>query len=102
MEFLRGKPRSVISIASNASYDNIMYAIHNNVLSDKNLRETVLLCRANPTKVVCIVYRASENSVLMLLGSKPTCVRMEGSKLQTIMSEHCNVNNIYLFTYVKD
>jgi len=102
MEFLRGKPRSVISVTSDASYDNIMYAVRHDVLDDKNLRATVSLCRANPKKVVCIVYRAYENSVLVLLGSKPTCIRMEGSKLQTIMSGHGNANKIYLFTYVKD
>lgn len=102
MEFITGKPRSVISIHSDASYDMIMHAISNNHLSDKNLRAIVSLCRANPVTVLCVVYKAPENAVLMIFGSVPTCLVVEGSKLQSLMAGHCDESKIYIFTYVKE
>jgi len=102
MEFITRKPRSVMSIHSDASYDTIMEAIANNKLSDKNLRAIVSLCRANPSTVLCVVYKSFENSVLMVFGNVPTCMVVEGSKLQSLMCTHCDESKIYIFTYVKE
>ena len=102
MEFLAGKPRSIVSLTSDATYEQIMYAIAHNKLDNRHLRATVTLCRSNPYSVVCIVYRSQENSILMLFGSQPTCVRAEGSKLESLMSAHCQESKIYIFTYVKE
>lgn len=102
MDFITGKPRSVLSVKSEASYDAIMAAIRSNYLDDKTLRATVSLCRANPSTVLCVIYRASENSVLLVFGETPTSVVVEGSKLQSLMAGHCDESKIYIFTYVKE
>lgn len=102
MDFITGKPRSVLSIKSDVTYNDIMSAIANNNLTDKNLRAIVSLCRANPSNVLCVVYKSFENAVLMVFGAVPTCAVMEGSKLQSLMSAHCGKSKIYIFTYVKE
>ena len=48
MEVLRGKPTSITSVQSEASYDEIMAAIHHNQIPDKTLLAVVATCRANP------------------------------------------------------
>jgi len=101
LDFIRGKPRSVIAIKSDATYENIMHAVYNDQLDHKTLRATVQLCRANPDNVLCIVYRAMENSVLMLFGDRPECIRAEGTRLQDILATKVTEGNIYLFTYVR-
>jgi hypothetical protein len=101
MEVLRGKPTSITSIQSEASYDEIMAAIHHNQIPDKTLRAVVATCRANPERVMFVVYKAYSDSVLLIFGKKPVCVELEGSKLQSIMSEHCRESRIYVFSYVK-
>jgi len=101
MELLRGKPTSVTAVQSDASYDQIMAAIHYNQIPDKTLRAVVTTCRANPDKVMFVIYRAYSHKVLLVFGSKPVCVELEGSKLQEIMNAHCRDNRIYVFSYVK-
>jgi len=101
MEILRGKPTSVTAVQSDASYDQIMAAIHHNQIPDKTLRAVVTTCRANPDKVLFVIYRAYSDKVLLVFGEKPVCVELEGSKLQQIMSAHCRDNRIYVFSYVK-
>jgi hypothetical protein len=101
MEVLKGKPASVMSIQSEASYQEIMSAIHFNQIPDKTLRAVVTTCRSNPDKVLFVVYKAFSDSVLLIFGSKPVCVELEGSKLQSIMSSHCRESRIYVFSYVK-
>lgn len=101
MEILRGKPANVMAIKSEASYEQIMESIHHNVIPDKHLRAVVNTCRSNPGKVVFVVYRAFSDSVLMIFGEKPVCIQLEGSKLQNLMSQHCQESRIYVFSYVK-
>lgn len=101
MDILKGKPTSVISIKSEATYEQIMECVHNNNLNDKHLRAVVNTCKSNPEDVMFVIYRAYSDSVLMLFGKKPVCIRLEGSKLQTLMSHHCLESRIYLFSYVK-
>jgi len=101
MDILRGKPTNIMTIKSEASYDQIMYAIEHNTLDDKNLRAVVTTCKANPNKVVFVVYKAYSNSVLMIFGHKPVCVEIEGSRLEDIMKQHCKDSRIYVFSYVK-
>jgi len=103
MEFLKGKPTSVTSVKSEASYKQIMTAIHDdfNQIPDKTLRAMVSTCKANPDKVLFVIYKAFSDSLLMVFGKKPVCVELEGSKLQSIMNEHCQESRIYVFSYVK-
>lgn len=101
MNILSGKPTSVLSIKSEASYSQIMECIETNNINDKHLRAVVQTCKSNPDRVVFVVYKAYSGSVLMIFGKKPTCVRIEGSKLQQLMSQHCLESRIYLFSYVK-
>jgi len=61
----------------------------------------VTTCKANPERVMFVVYKAYSKSVLLIFGKKPVCVELEGSKLQSIMSEHCRESRIYVFSYVK-
>ncbi len=101
MEALRGKPTNIMTVHSDASYSEIMKAIHHNQIPDKTLRAVVTTCKSNPEKVFFVVYKAFSDSVLLIFGSKPVCVELEGSKLQSIMSEHCRESRIYVFSYVK-
>lgn len=101
LELLRGKPTNVLSVKSEASYDQIMAAISTNQINDKTLRAVVNSCRANPDRVVFVVYKSYSDSVLFVFGSTPVCVIVEGSKLQQIMMRHCIESRIYVFSYVK-
>jgi len=101
MEILKGKPTNIMTVKSEASYDDIMRAIHFNAVPDKTLRAVVATCRANPENVMFVLYKAFANSVLLIFGEKPVCVEIEGSKLQSIMGEHCLESRIYVFSYVK-
>ena len=80
MEILKGKPASIVTVTSPANYGQIMQAIHMNQIPDKTLRAVVTMCRSNPEKVLCVIYKSFENSVLMVFGEKPVCVQLEGSK----------------------
>jgi hypothetical protein len=101
MEFLKGKPTSILTVNSEANYSQIMQAIHMRDIPNKTLRAVVNMCKTNPDKVLCVVYKSFENSVLMIFGKKPVCVQLEGSKLQDIMGKHSKGENLYVFTYVK-
>lgn len=101
MEFLRGKPNSILTVNSKAEYSEIMAAIQRNQIPDKTLRAVVNMCRTNPDKVMVVVYKSFENSILMIFGKKPVCVQVEGSKLEDIMGKHSKGETIYVFTYVK-
>jgi len=99
MELLRGKPTNVVSVKSEASYGDIMSAIHQNKIPDKTLRAVVATCKAHP-QAMFVVYKAYAQSVLLIFGKKPVCVELEGSKLQSIMGSHCRESRIYVFSYV--
>ena len=101
MDFLKEKPRSIISIKSQATYSNIVNAIENNNLSNKHLRAVVNLCRSNPDSVMVVIYKSFENSILTVFGKKPVCVQCEGSNLEILMNRHSKEDYIYVFTYVK-
>ena len=101
MEILRGKPTNVLSIKSEATYEQLMICVHYNKIHDKHLRAVVNSSKSNPDRLVFVVYRAYSDSVLMIFGKKPVCVRLEGSKLQSLMSQHCLESRIYVFSYVK-
>lgn len=101
IDLLKGKPTSVMSVKTEATYDEIMHAIHHNQIPDKTLRAVVNMCRSHPAKCLFVIYRAFSDKVLFIFGSKPICMEMEGSKLQTIMNRHCLESRIYVFSYVK-
>ena len=58
MELLKGKPTSITAVKSEASYDEIMSAIHHGQIPDKTLRAVVTTCKANPERVMFVVYKA--------------------------------------------
>ena len=100
-EILKGKPTSIIPVKMDVTYDAIMHAIANDQLNHKTLRAVVTMCRANPSSVMVIVYKSFEDSILIVFGEKPVCVRCEGSKLESLMQRHSKEDYIYVFTYVK-
>jgi hypothetical protein len=100
-EILKGKPRSIVPLRIDVTYESIMYAIATNQLNHKTLRAVVTMCRANPSTVVVVVYKSFEDSILAIFGEKPVCVRCEGSKLESMMHRHSKEDYIYVFTYVK-
>ena len=101
LKLLRGKPTNVVSVKSDASYDDIMDAISTNQIKDKTLRAVVNACRVNPDKVIFVIYKAYSESVLFVFGATPVCVQVDGSSLQKIMMRHCIESRIYVFSYVK-
>ena len=98
---LKGKPASVISVVSPATYDHICGAIRSNDTSNETLAQVIAMCKANPDNVLCVVYRSFEDSVLLVYGSQPFCIRLEGSKLQNLMMNQSRENHIYVFTYAQ-
>ena len=75
--------------------------ISTNNIPDKHLRAAVTMCQTNPSSVIFVIYKSYENSILMLFGEKPYCIRLEGSKLENLMDRHSKEDYTYLFTYVK-
>ncbi len=100
MEFLKGKPASVISVVSGATYPMIVKSIQSDRVEHDSLRSIKQMCQQNPT-VLCVVYRSFENSVLVIHGEKPSCTVFEGCHLVDVMARHSKENHIYVFTYVK-
>ena len=100
-DILKGKPASVISVVSSATYDHICTAIQSNDTINETLAQVISMCKANPNDVLCVVYKSFEDSVLLVYGTQPFCVQLEGSKLQELMMNQSRENHIYVFTYVK-
>lgn len=101
-DILRGKPSSVVSVISSATYEHIINAIHSQDITHDTLKTIVSMCKSNPNNVVCVVYKSFEDSVLFIFGHKPFCIPVDGSKLQHIMMQQSKPNHIYIFTYVKE
>tara|TARA_B100000676_G_C17217684_1_gene407558 strand:+ start:128 stop:436 length:309 start_codon:yes stop_codon:yes gene_type:complete len=97
---LSTKPRTTFSFYDeNLSYEDIQ-----RLIAEKNtnrfLQGVVSLCKANPTSAAVVVYRAFEDSVLLVFGEAPTAVIVEGSEIKKNLTEHSKKNYIYIFTHV--
>ena len=81
---LQTKPKSTFKIQDeNLTYEMIQEAIETKN-TNRFLQGIVSTCKANPKTVVIMVYRAFSDSVLMIFGSKPTAVVVEGDALKKI------------------
>jgi len=100
-DLLKGRPASVVSVISTATYEHIINAIQTQNITHDTLRTVVSICKNNPKNVLCVVYKSFEESVLFIFGHKPFCISVDGSKLQQIMMQQSKPNHIYIFTYVK-
>mgnify|MGYP001171790480 CR=1 FL=1 len=101
MDFLKGKPASITCTITDATYNQIKYAIQQDSVSNEKLKQIKQMCREYPSSVMCVVYRSFEDSVLFIYGSTPNCIVVDGCRLASIMSRHNKENHVYLFTYVK-
>lgn len=102
MNFLKEKPTSMMSIQTEASYEDIKGALYLPNIPHKTLDTMVKTCKQKPHSVVFVIYKSFENSILLVFGEKPHCYQMEGSALQHIMRKHSKEGVVYLFTYVKE
>lgn len=93
------KPTSVVFSPSKLSYDQILEEFHIGSLTDKYLRATKALVKANPNRVSAVIYKTGSNSVLAIFGEKPTTIVIDGNKIAMILAEHEKKEGIYIFTY---
>lgn len=100
-DILKGKPASVISVISEATYAHIIQAIQSGDIQHDTLKTIVNMCKSNPNNILCVIYKSFEESVLLVYGPEPFCMEIEGSKLQNLMMHQSRENHIYVFTYVK-
>lgn len=100
-EILSTKPKSTIKFHDEAlSYIAIQKAIAENS-TNRFLQGIVSMCKANPTNVIVVVYRAHADSVLLVFGSGPTSVIVEGDNLKKNLSASSEKDYFYVFTHSK-
>ena len=63
------------------TYEMIQQAIDTNN-TNRFLRGIVATCKANPSTVVIMIYKAFSDAVLMIFGDKPTAVIVEGDNVK--------------------
>lgn len=104
---IRGKPASVQSIHSYASYLQIMEAIPNlkQMNEDKDdikLLKNVIKTLENNPLVLFFIYKKYENGVLFMY-NKDKSIQMqnvENSSLEMKLGPHAKDDHIYVFSYV--
>ena len=104
---IRGKPASVQSIQSEASYIQIINAVpHITKMNGENddiklLKNIVTTLQNNPL-VLFFIYRKHENGVLFMYNSKKSIQiqNVENSSLETKLGPHAKDDHIYVFSYV--
>ena len=96
---LQTKPKTTFKIQDeNLTYEMIQEAIETKN-TNRFLQCIVSTCKANPKTVVIMVYRAFSDSVLMIFGSKPTAVVVEGQALKKNLSGSSEKGYLYIFTH---
>ena len=98
-KILQTQPKSTFKIKDiNLTYEQIQAAI-----AEKNtnrfLQGIVSTCKANPSTVVIMVYKAFSDSVLMVFGEKPTAVIIEGNQLKKNLEPTSEKGYLYIFTH---
>lgn len=96
---LQSKPKSVFKFkAEHLTYDTIQEAIKTKN-TNRFLQGIVSTCKANPSTVIIMVYKAFSDSVLMIFGKDPTTVIMEGSKVKKNLESSSEKDYLYVFTH---
>jgi hypothetical protein len=98
-KILQTQPKSTFKIKDiDLTYEQIQAAI-----AEKNtnrfLQGIVSTCKANPSTVVIMVYKAFSDSVLMVFGEKPTAVIIEGDKVRKNLEATSQKGYLYIFTH---
>jgi hypothetical protein len=100
-KILSTKPKSTIKFHDETlTYGAIQKAIAENS-TNRFLRGIVSMCKANPENVIVVVYRAYADSVMLVFGSGPTSVIVEGDDLQKNLSASSEKDYFYVFTHSK-
>ena len=98
-KILQTKPKTTFKIKDeNLSYETIQHAIQTKN-TNRFLQGIVSTCKANPNTVVVMVYRAFSDSVLMIFGSSPTAIIVEGDKVKKNLSGTSEKGYLYVFTH---
>lgn len=103
---IRGKPASVQSVQSYATYEQIMQAVPNigqmsYEKEDINLLKNVVTTLENNPLVLFFIYRKHEHGVLLMY-NKDKSIQMqnvENSSLETKLGPHAKDDHIYVFSY---
>lgn len=100
-EILNTKPKSIFSFKDeNLTYEQILQAISNKN-TNRFLQGVVATCKANPTNVIVVVYRAFADSVIMVFGTKPTAVIVNGTDLKKNFNQSVEKDYFYIFVHSK-
>lgn len=98
-KILQTKQKSTFKLKDiNLTYEQIQQAIETNH-TNRFLQGIVSTCKANPSTVVIMVYKAFSDSVLMIFGQKPTTVIVEGDKLKKNLEATSEKGYLYIFTH---
>tara|TARA_A100001015_G_scaffold190439_1_gene212162 strand:- start:810 stop:1118 length:309 start_codon:yes stop_codon:yes gene_type:complete len=96
---LQTQPKTTFKIKNEElTYEMIQQAIDSKH-TNRFLQGIVSTCKANPSTVVIIVYKAFSDSVLMIFGNKPTAVIVEGDKVKKNLSGTSEKGYLYVFTH---
>lgn len=103
---IRGKPASVQSIQSHATYEQIMKVVPNigqmsYEKEDVKLLKNVVTTLKNNPFVLFFIYKKYENGVLLMY-NKDKSIQMENvenSSLETKLGPHAKDDHIYVFSY---
>ena len=96
---LTTKPKSSFRFYS----EHLTYELIQKAIAEKNtnrfLQGIVSTCKANPQTCVFVVYRAFTDSVLLVFGSQPAAVIVDGDKLRSNLDGYSEKNYIYVFCH---
>ena len=98
-QILNTQPKSMFKIKDiDLTYEHIQAAIAENN-TNRFLQGIVSTCKANPSTVIIMVYKAFSNAVLMIFGEKPTAVIVEGDKVRKNLEGTSERGYLYIFTH---
>ena len=97
-QILQTTPKSTFKIKMDLTYEMIQQAIDTNN-TNRFLRGIVATCKANPSTVVIMIYKAFSDAVLMIFGDKPTAVIVEGDNVKKNLEPTSEKGYLYIFTH---
>jgi hypothetical protein len=98
-KILQTQPKTTFKIKDmDLTYEQIQTAIANRH-TNRFLQGIVSTCKANPSTVVIMVYKAFSDSVLMIFGQTPNAIIVEGNKVRKNLEPTSEKGYLYIFTH---
>jgi hypothetical protein len=98
ISILKTKPRSTAKIELNISYEEILKAIAEGN-TNRFLRGIVSTCKAHPETVMFVVYKTGETRVVLVYGTIPTAIIVDGNRVKDILQPTAEEGCIYVWCH---